>query len=164
MATAAVRQIDTSDPLWPRVRETFPEAVGWINNPDDDGNYRFFVATDEQGKFLGGSVIDVTEMGFGPLAGVPVGFLENLCVLMPYRRRGIGTALLRAVLDHAWACNCDSVRSTVDYENTPALKLYQKSGFGFVPDEVPGVDPPETQYTIVAIHPARVNGGYASPQ
>jgi hypothetical protein len=33
----------------------------------------------------------------------------------------------------------------VDYENETGIALYQKLGFGFVPDEVAGVEPPEKQ-------------------
>ena len=47
---------------------------------------------------------------------------------------------------------------------TGGIALYQKLGLGFVPDEVAGVEPPENQYTVVAINPKRVSAGYGCQQ
>ncbi len=62
-------------------------------------------------------MIDIGELQFGPLAQMIVGFLENVEVDEPFRRRGVGTALLRAALDLAWECDAQNVRWTVDWSN-----------------------------------------------
>jgi hypothetical protein len=52
----------------------------------------------------------------------------------------------------------------VDYENETGIALYQKQGPGVVPEEVAGVEPPEKQYTVVAIKAKRVSAGYGYQQ
>ena len=155
-----VGQVTPGGDLWPKVARLFPRAVRWMNDPKDEGNYRFFAATDDGGFFLGGSVIDIGRMRFGPLSETVVGFLEDLEVLAPYRRHGVGAALLLVTLDHAWRSGCHNVRWTVDYANTAGIGLYQSMGLGFVPEEDPDTDQPEKRYTVVAINPRRVEAGY----
>jgi len=82
-----LRQVKPNDDLWPQVGELFPRAVAWLDDPTDDGDYRFFSATDESGTFLGGSVIDLGTLVFGPLSDLPAGFLEDIEVLEPEHRR-----------------------------------------------------------------------------
>ena len=156
-----VTQTKPDDALWPQVADLFPTAVHWLNDPKEHGNYHFFAATDDALLFLGGSVIDIGSMKFGPLSETVIGFLEDLQVLEAHRRKGVGSALLLAMLNHAWQSGCHNVRWTVGYQNEAAIALYQKLGFGFVPDEVPGVQPPETQYTVIAVNPERAQAGYA---
>lgn len=159
-----IREVKPNDALWQQVADLFPRAVAWMNDPSDDGDYRFFLATDESGAVLGGSVIDIGTLTFGPLSGVPAGFLEDVEVLEAHRRKGVGAALLRAALDCAWQAGCESVRSTVAYDATAAIALYRNQGFGFVPEEDPDAEERDTAYSIVAIKPQRVNDGYGCQQ
>jgi len=64
-----VEKVAEGDPLWLLVCEHFPRSVEWLHNPNDDGDYHFFLAVAPQGAFLGGAVIDIGPIGFGPLAG-----------------------------------------------------------------------------------------------
>jgi len=66
--------------------------------------------------------------------------------------------------DHSWQSRYHNVRWIVDYESEAGIALYQKLGLGFDPDEVAGVEPPEKQYTVVAINPKRVSAGYCYQQ
>ncbi len=159
--TTQVGQVKPGDDLWPQVAELFPRAVRWLEDPNDEDDYDFFAASDEAGRFLGGSVVAIGRLRFGPLSETTIGFLEDIEVLEPHRRKGAGAALLRATLDHAWSRGCENVRGQVAYDNPAGIALYRSMGLGFVPDEVPGVEPPEKQYTIVAINPDRVSAGYA---
>lgn len=143
------------DDRWPEIAKLFPRAVGWLEDPNDDGEYHFFTATDEAGCFLGGTVLEVGPLTFGPLADMTVGFIEDIEVLEPYRRRGAGCALLEALLEFAWRSGAHNVRSTVTYTNAPAIGLYRKLGFAFVPEEDPGSEDPQMCYTIVATNPTR---------
>lgn len=152
------------DGLWPKVASLFPEAAAWLDSPDDDGDYRFLAAMNDDGEFLGASVIEIGTLYFGPLAGVPAGFLENIEVLGPHRRQGIGKSLLRAILQLAWDCGCESVRSTVDYDNVPAISLYRSQGLGFLPEEDPDAAEKDLCYSIVAIKPERIAEGYGTKE
>ena len=151
-----IHEVKSGDDLWPPVADLFPQSIRWLNDPNEKGDYRFFVAVDEPGALLGGSVIDIGTLTYGPLADMPAGFLENIEVLGPHRGQGIGAALLRATLDCAWRMGCESVRSTVDYDATSAIALYRKLGFGFIPEEDPDVEKRDAIYSIVAINPKRI--------
>jgi GNAT superfamily N-acetyltransferase len=52
-----------------------------------------------------------------------------LSVLVAYRRKGLGEALLRALLDAAEADGLRQVWLSVRPDNAPALRLYEKLGF-----------------------------------
>lgn len=151
-----IHEVNPDSRLWPEAAELFPESVDWLKSPDDDGNYRFFAAVDEKNIFLGGGVIEISTMGLGPLSDVKAAFLEGIEVLKPYRRNGVGRALLLAMLDAAWKAGCESVRSTVEYKNHAALQLYRTTGFGFVPAEDPDAAQPDKVYSIVVVNPDRI--------
>ena len=53
----------------------------------------------------------------------------RLTVLEAYRRKGLGEALLRALLDTAAANGMAQVWLSVRPDNTPAIRLYEKLGF-----------------------------------
>jgi ribosomal protein S18 acetylase RimI-like enzyme len=155
-----VVKVIPADVQWPSMVRLFPRAVRWLKNPTEEGDYHFFAATDDGGTFLGGSVIEVGTLRFGPLSEMPAGYLEDIHVIETYRRQDVGSTLLRATLDYAWSCGCETVRGTVVYDNTAGIALYRAMGLGFVPDEDPSQEEPERQYTVVAINPAKMRGGY----
>ena len=159
-----IREANPDDVAWPQVAALFPKAVGWLNGATDKGDYRFLVAIDESDNLLGASVVDIGNLVFGPLSKVSAGFLENIEVVEAHRKKRIGAALLRATLNLAWQCGCESVRSTVDYDNSAALALYRSQGLGFIPEEDPDAPEPEKCYAIVAINPKRVENGYGCQQ
>lgn len=159
-----IQEAKPGDAIWPQVAGLFPKVIGWLSDPTDSGHYRFVVATDQSGNLLGASVVDIGNLVFGPLCEVSAGFLENIEVVEAHRRKGIGAALLHATLNLAWQCGCESVRSTVDYDNSAALALYRSQGLGFIPEEDPDAAEPEKCYAIVAINPQRVESGYGCQQ
>lgn len=144
------------DALWSDICRHFPRAVRWLNDPKDDGHYYFFVATDDKKKFLGGCVIDVGPLRFGPLAKQTAGFIEDIIVLKKNRKRGIGTALIRKALEFAWRSNAQHVRWTVNYNNPTGIAFYRSLGMAFIPEEDPTAKKPEKYYTVVAINPKRM--------
>jgi ribosomal protein S18 acetylase RimI-like enzyme len=155
-----ITQVLPEHERWPEIAALFPRAAAWVADPSEEGDYHFLLATGEDGTVLGGSVIEIGTLRLGPLADMPIGYLENILVLAPQRRKGIGTALLRATLNHAWEHGCENARWTVPYDNLAAIALYRSMGLGFTPDEDPSQAEPELQYTVVAISPARVELGY----
>jgi ribosomal protein S18 acetylase RimI-like enzyme len=66
------------------------------------------------------------DRGPGDAAGFGV---VALTVLEAYRRKGIGDALLRAVLETAAAAGMQQVWLSVRPDNAPAIRLYDKLGF-----------------------------------
>ena len=92
-----IRETKPGDDSWPQVADLFPRAAGWLNDPRETGDYRFFVATDDHGSLLGGSVVEIGTLWFGSLSDVRAGFLEDIEVLEPHREkvlssRGFDTA------------------------------------------------------------------------
>jgi ribosomal protein S18 acetylase RimI-like enzyme len=157
MCAIAIRRVHPGDALWPRMATLFPRASTWLADSEDGGDYRFLVAMDHAGNVLGGSVIEIGRLRFGPLADMRVGYLEDILVLEGCRRKGVGSAVLRVTLAHAWENRCENVRWTVSYGNTAGIALYRSLGFAFVPDEDPSQAEPELQYTVIAINPTRVH-------
>jgi len=64
---------------------------------------------------------------------VKKGHIVSIAVLEGYRRRGIGTALMKAVLSALKErYGCKEVYLEVRVSNKPAIKLYEKLGFRIV--------------------------------
>ena len=141
------------DDLWPHVCRLFPLAVARLDDPADGGHYHFFVATDDAGEFLGGCVTDVGPLRFGPLTDLVEGFLEDIVVLEPHRRRGVGTALMRAALDNAWQAGARHVRWGQGYNDLGLLAFYRSFGATFIPEEDPAAAESERCYTVVVVNP-----------
>ena len=76
----------------------------------------------------------------------PYGLIENVVTHADYRRRGIGTALLRHALAIAWQHNCYKVMLLTGRKDESVLRFYEKAGFrqgvktGFIayPDDYAG--------------------------
>lgn len=156
-----VIQVRPDDEWWPQVSRQFPRQIDYMNSAEDGGNYFFFAAVSTDGEFLGGSVIDIGPMRFGPLADSVAGFLEDIEVLRAHRRKGVGSALLLAAVKCAWDSGAQHVRWTVQYANEAGIGLYKSLGFAFVPEEDPSAVEPERYYTVVAVNPAAMKSGYA---
>jgi GNAT superfamily N-acetyltransferase len=154
-----IHRVEATDLLYPAMLRRFPSTARYIADPDDDGHYHFFAAVDDDQGVIGGAVIDIGELNFGPLKHMTVGFLESIEVDEPFRRRGVGTALLRASFDYAWACGAQNVRWTVDWSNTAGIAFYVYCGAGVIP-EGDSPEHPETYYTLMALNPKLVVGGY----
>lgn len=86
-----------------------------IGNPD-----AYFLAAEEDGVFLG-------------YAGMhtPCGdcYVDNIAVEPSARRRGVGEALVRGLIEHARAIGGAFISLEVRPSNTAARHLYEKLGF-----------------------------------
>ncbi|HAU38729.1 MAG TPA: hypothetical protein DCX07_13565 [Phycisphaerales bacterium] len=154
-----IRRVEPEDELYPALLKRFPSTARYLADPKDTGEYHFFAAIDPAGAVVGGAVIDIGGLGFGPLKDMTIGFLENIEVDEAFRRQGIGTALLRAALDYAWQRGAQNVRWTSDWSNPAGVAFYERCGAGVIPEgESP--DSVETYYTLVVLNPKRVATGY----
>lgn len=62
-------------------------------------------------------------------------FLKDLCVAAPYRRRGLGAALVGHVLQHFAARGAQAVTLKVEADNpSGARRLYERMGFELEPE------------------------------
>lgn len=80
---------------------------------------RFFVA-EEQGRLLGYAGIN---------AVADEGYITNIAVFPAYRRKGVATALLRAIFELAKEKGLSFVSLEVRASNREAITLYEKNGF-----------------------------------
>jgi GNAT superfamily N-acetyltransferase len=61
--------------------------------------------------------------------GRPIGFIENVVTDPGYRRRGIGTRVLRFALDAAWKADCYKVMLATGHKDEATLSFYEGAGF-----------------------------------
>ncbi len=158
-----IRHVNPTDELYPVMLQRFPSTARYIADPQDPGDYHFFAAVEGEHGVIGGAVLDLGPLRFGPLAEMTVGFLENIEVDEPFRRRGVGRALLEAVLGFAWRWGAQNVRWTVDWANAPGVAFYAACGVGVIPEG----DSPQTAepyYTLVAVNPQRPHAGHGHGQ
>jgi GNAT superfamily N-acetyltransferase len=76
--------------------------------------------------------------GYSTFAARPLLNIHDLAVLPEMRNRGIGTALLDAVADHARSIDCCKLTLEVLHHNEGARRLYKASGFrDYGPEDQP---------------------------
>ena len=91
------------------------------------------------------------DRGRSDTAGVAI---VALTVLAAYRRKGLGEALLRALLQAAVSCGLRQVWLSVRTDNAPAQRLYDKLGFVCDPEHPPGPWAVPGELTMVWLPPA----------
>lgn len=148
-------EVEAGDARYAQMLGRFPSTARYIADPADDGDYHFFAAVMDDGRIVGGAVIDVGPMEFGPFKDVTIGFLEDIEVDATCRRRGIGTALLQAVLAYAWRRGAQHVRWTVDWANAAGLGFYRHAGAAILP-EGDSPEQAEPYYTCAVARPTHV--------
>ena len=61
--------------------------------------------------------------------GRPYGLIENVVTHPDYRRRGLGTAVLKHALQIAWERGCYKVMLLTGSKNEATLRFYEQAGF-----------------------------------
>lgn len=74
--------------------------------------------------------VAVCFRGFSTFAGRPLINVHDLAVTAGHRRKGVGRALLEAILGRARDEGCARVTLEVRAGNEPAKRLYRRMGFG----------------------------------
>ena len=120
----------------------FPQlCVLAVPEDDPEGNPIGCVVgkVDEEERFVSGAPIppgdDDGDDSLPVNSRSSVGYLGMLAVGQDYRRRGIGKALVKRVLERMRAMGCDSVILETEVSNTTAQRLYQTT-FGFIREEL----------------------------
>ena len=100
-----------------------PARLAWIAwSASDDANE----------DSTGDAVTHDPAHGIGFLVaqcGSPEWELENMAVLPAFRRRGVGAALLSALLGQARARHAERILLEVRVSNRSAIRLYEQGGF-----------------------------------
>lgn len=110
-AVALERAVFTDDP-WP--------AEGFWSELAGVPATRYYLVACSGEEFL----------GFGGLMVVgSQADVQTLVVAPEARGRGVGTTLLRALLDEAWRRDAQSVMLEVRADNDQAIRLYERHGF-----------------------------------
>lgn len=110
-----VPQLSRSNP--PPTREQLTEIV---ESPATD----LFVARDDDGTILGIATLVVFRIPTGQR-----GWIEDVVVDEAARRRGVGDAITRAMVDRARERGCVTVDLTSRPSREAANRLYQQAGF-----------------------------------
>lgn len=108
---------------------TMPDIEIMFERNEDN----FFVAEDDHGNILGFAT------GYEK-KGIPqevlmswkakrVGYLDLMAVDIQHRKQGIGTALLKSVLEQFKCQDIDTIQLDVPSTEQDAIRLYQKLGF-----------------------------------
>jgi ribosomal protein S18 acetylase RimI-like enzyme len=86
-----------------------------------------YVVAEIDGRFVGSCTLAIVpNLTRGAR---PYGLIENVVTHTDYRRRGIGTAVLRHALGIAWAENCYKVMLLTGTKKEGTLRFYEKAGF-----------------------------------
>lgn len=106
--------------------EKAPEKVSNSVNQmiEEKDLFRCFVAVTETDEIAGMALF---FLAYYTWVGKSL-YLDDIYVRDEYRKRGIGSMLLRKIFEVANAENCKRVRWQVLNWNSPAIELYRKSG------------------------------------
>jgi len=144
MADQHVRQANITDCaeiaalcalLWPTATasEHYTEIEELIKTKMCGGlPFATFVSTDSNGKITGFLQADLRSHADGCNPARPVGYVEGWFVLQEHRRRGIGTAMMRAAEDWARSLGCKEMASDTWIDERNSLKAHQALGFEVV--------------------------------
>ena len=116
----------------PKCRAAF-ESFGTL--PDDRA-----VVAEVDGKVIGACWVRTTDE-YGHIDEATPSF--SISIFKPYRGQGIGTAMMRVMLDELCDAGYTRASLSVQKEN-PALRLYERLGFRIIGD---GVD--DTEWLMV---------------
>ena len=84
------------------------------------------------GAYWNGSLVATCTLVVVPnltRGGRPYGLIENVVTHPDYRRRGLGTAVLKHALQIAWERGCYKVMLLTGSKNESTLRFYEKAGF-----------------------------------
>ena len=84
------------------------------------------------GAYWNGSLVATCTLVVVPnltRGGRPYGLIENVVTHPDYRRRGLGTAVLKHALQIAWERGCYKVMLLTGSKNEATLRFYEQAGF-----------------------------------
>ena len=94
--------------------------------------FTIFVSSDKNGGLTGFLQVDLRSHADGCNPSHPVGYVEGWFVREEHRRRGIGTAMMRAAEDWARSLGCKEMASDTWIDERNSLEAHQALGFEVV--------------------------------
>ncbi|MCL2656328.1 MAG: GNAT family N-acetyltransferase [Betaproteobacteria bacterium] len=108
---------------WSKIEpKTLPELLQWFTKALKQGA-PFLIACD------GEEVIGHADLTIPTLEGHTHLGVLNMSLLPPYRGRGIGSHLLKAIVAAAWAHGLTRIELQAYSSNTLAIGVYERAGF-----------------------------------
>jgi ribosomal protein S18 acetylase RimI-like enzyme len=136
MPSYDVRSYGDDDRLPEEAERLFAKELEYSRNPlpadrADRDAWRFacVCAVTPDGHILGGVHLDIGPINFGPLAKEKLAFVEGVLVRPKYRRRSVGTWVMRKAISVARDAGCLHMRCNVNWDNPAGIALYRKCGF-----------------------------------
>jgi hypothetical protein len=109
----------------------FPRVMKWCNKPGDKGDYYFFEASGSGPFLLGGIVVDVGPISYGPFRHDNIVFIED--IYNPNDNPDIVSRLIKEVIRFAKIKRCRHIRGQIDYKNKITLQAMRELGFAIIP-------------------------------
>jgi aminoglycoside 6'-N-acetyltransferase I len=91
-----------------------------------------FVSCDTNGKITGFLQVNLRSHADGCDPAQPTGYVEGWFVIEEHRRRGIGSAMMRAAEDWARSLGCKEMASDTWIDERNSLQAHQALGFEVV--------------------------------
>jgi len=128
-----------SDTPWARRTSYDQYRDKWFSTSQPDEFYSYFVETTQDPRTMAELWIDdETDQVVGYLwvvfndikdYGLSVAEIYDLLVTPEFQGRGIGLQMLQYIEEKAIVSGANLIRSETGIENTPSIKLHEKSGF-----------------------------------
>ena len=116
------RHLHPSDPELAITREV---QQLWLRILSDN-HLRYLVAE------VAGQIVSTCTLAIIPnltRGARPYGLIENVVTHPDFRRKGLGTSVLKAALEMAWDQNCYKVMLLTGRKEEATLRFYQQAGF-----------------------------------
>lgn len=120
---------DEAEVLFAKELESSREPLPADRADRDAWTFACVCAVTPEGHVLGGVHLDIGPINFGPLAKEKLAFIEGVLVRPEYRRRGVGTRIMRYAISVARDAGCLHMRCNVRWDNPAGIALYRKCGF-----------------------------------
>ncbi|MBI5779141.1 MAG: hypothetical protein HZA49_06760 [Planctomycetes bacterium] len=88
--------------------DLFPRVIKWCNNPRDKGDYYFFETTGSGPFLLGGIVVDIGPVAYGPFRHDNIIFIED--IYNPNDNPDVIRRLIKEVIKFAKTKRCQHIR------------------------------------------------------
>ncbi len=118
------RHLNTSDPI---IEIDEKIAAQWRSMLADTNMHIVFARTRSDGRPVSTCILSVIpNLTRG---GRSYALIENVVTLPEFRKRGIGTLVLRYAQDIAWSANCYKVQLMTSRKEPEVLNFYVSAGF-----------------------------------
>lgn len=110
-----------------------PALPGWIRSPSPakpGSEEAFLREARTPSSFYVAAVLGEEVVGFAGMQQVlDEGYITNIAVAESCRRKGLGRAMLSALIDHCRESGASFLTLEVRQSNAPAIALYESMGF-----------------------------------